>query len=67
MPWGFDGLGDGKFVCPPGYEFDVSLEDTVEELNLVPKPHIATANIMTILCKGRGGIDMIIHMRTSIV
>lgn len=52
LPWGFDSPcsdGAAKFVMPPGFEFDTGLEERVHDLNHVAKPHMALANILSIL------------------
>mmetsp|Transcript_20862 Transcript_20862/g.52672 ORF Transcript_20862/g.52672 Transcript_20862/m.52672 type:complete len:334 (-) Transcript_20862:842-1843(-) len=50
-PWGFDGCSDGnaRFVLPPGYEYDQRLEETVDDLNAVPKVQMAAVNVASLI------------------
>ncbi|CAD7929318.1 unnamed protein product [Amoebophrya sp. A25] len=50
-PWGFDGCGDGnaKFSLPVGYEYDQRLEETVDDLNAVPKVQMAAVNVASFI------------------
>lgn len=55
MPWGFDAPcsdGQAKFLVPPGFEFDHSLDERVHDLNLVQKPHLALVNLVSLAIIG---------------